>query len=90
VAFVVVQAFPLIANGQTWGKTALKIKIVDLQGAKPDFLKMIAMRYGIGAAIQLIPIAGSIYGLVDALFIFREDKRCIHDHLAGTRVVIAK
>ena len=90
VVFVVVQGYPLSESGQTWGKKLLKLKIVDLQGAKPDFLKLIAMRYGIGAVIQLIPIAGSIYGLVDALFIFREDKRCIHDHLAGTRVVIAK
>jgi uncharacterized RDD family membrane protein YckC len=25
--------------------------------------------------------------LVDILFIFRKDERCLHDHLAGTHVV---
>jgi hypothetical protein len=28
-----------------------------------------------------------LFHLVDALYIFREDQRCLHDHIAGTRVV---
>jgi uncharacterized RDD family membrane protein YckC len=32
---------------------------------------------------------GWIFALVDALFIFREDRRCLHDFIAGTRVVRA-
>ncbi|MBI3550843.1 MAG: RDD family protein [Elusimicrobia bacterium] len=31
-----------------------------------------------------------VYALVDALFIFREDRRCLHDFLAGTRVVMTR
>ena len=40
-------------------------------------------------AITAIPVAGGIFALADLLFIFREDRRCLHDHIAGTRVVRA-
>jgi hypothetical protein len=30
---------------------------------------------------------GTFLVLVDVLFIFRKDRRCVHDHIAGTRVV---
>jgi uncharacterized RDD family membrane protein YckC len=89
VLFVLVQSYPLSTKGQTWGKKALKLKIVNLDGSLPDFLRLIGLRYGIGQAITLIPFVGTLYALVDSLFIFREDKRCIHDHIAGTRVVVA-
>jgi uncharacterized RDD family membrane protein YckC len=88
--FVVIQGYPLSQSGQTWGKKLLKMKIVDLQGNKPDFLRLIALRYGSGYVIVMIPIIGTLYILIDALFIFRDDKRCIHDHIAGTRVVVAE
>jgi uncharacterized RDD family membrane protein YckC len=87
--FVSVQGYPLSQRGQTWGKKLLQMKIVDLAGNKPDFLRLIALRYGSGYAIIMIPVIGTLYTLVDALFIFRDDKRCIHDHIAGTRVVVA-
>ena len=90
VVFVVVQGYPLSESGQTWGKKLLKLKIVDLEGRKPDFVRLLGLRYLLGLAIYQVPILGPIYSIVDVLFIFREDKRCIHDHLAGTRVVIAK
>jgi hypothetical protein len=32
---------------------------------------------------------GSILPLVDALMIFGDQRRCLHDHLAGTKVVVA-
>jgi len=28
-----------------------------------------------------------LFHLVDCLFIFRQDRRCLHDLIAGTRVV---
>src|SRR3546814_9655813 len=45
VVFAIVQAFPLNASGQTWGKKLLKIKIVDLDGGKPTLGRLLGMRY---------------------------------------------
>jgi uncharacterized RDD family membrane protein YckC len=88
--FTVVQGFPLANDGQTWGKKALKMKIVDMSGAKPEFGRMLLLRYGVGQVIAMVPWVGTIYFFADALFVFRGDKRCIHDLIAGTRVVVAR
>lgn len=89
VVFVLVQGYFLNQSGQTIGKKLLGMKIVDVDGNKPDFVKLLAQRYGIMYVIQLIPVLGGLFGLVNVLFIFREDRRCIHDLFAGTRVVVA-
>jgi uncharacterized RDD family membrane protein YckC len=89
VLFLLVQGYPLANWGQTWGKRLLKLRIVDMEGHKPEFLRLVGLRYAVGQAIALVPFVGPIFGVVDALFIFREDRRCIHDHIAGTRVVVA-
>ncbi|MFT3806601.1 RDD family protein [Arenimonas sp.] len=89
ILFLAIQGYPLNATGQTWGKKMLKMKIVDLDGNKPPFSKLIALRYLPTQAIGLIPFLGSIYGLVNVLFIFGEERRCLHDLIAGTRVVMA-
>ncbi|MGH8029876.1 MAG: RDD family protein [Arenimonas sp.] len=86
--FVVIQGFPLYTSGQTWAKKLLKIKIVDLDGNKPEFVRLVALRYLTTQAISLVPFVGALYGLVDSLFIFSDDRRCLHDRIAGTRVVI--
>ncbi|WP_295926836.1 RDD family protein [uncultured Xanthomonas sp.] len=87
VIFLAVQGYPLAKSGQTWGKKLLWIRIADLEGGQPPFWRLIALRYLPTQAISLVPIVGGIYALVDALFIFRQDKRCLHDLIAGTRVV---
>jgi len=88
--FTVVQGIPLANDGQTWGKKALKMKIVDMSGAKPEFGRMLLLRYGVGQVIGMVPWLGAIYFFADSLFVFRGDKRCIHDLIAGTRVVVAR
>lgn len=89
VIFVIIQFFPLNASGQTWGKKALKIRIVDQQGAKPDMTRLMGLRYVLIYVIGSIPFIGGFLYLVDALMIFRNDRRCFHDLIAGTRVVHA-
>jgi uncharacterized RDD family membrane protein YckC len=89
VVFLVVQGFPLNASGQTWGKKMLKMKIVDMEGRKPEFGKLIALRYLVIQLIGQIPFLGPLVGLADVLFIFGADRRCLHDKIAGTQVVVA-
>jgi uncharacterized RDD family membrane protein YckC len=48
---------------------------------------VILMRYFPIWVVSLIPFVGAFLILIDLLSIFRSDQRCIHDWLAGTRVV---
>jgi uncharacterized RDD family membrane protein YckC len=89
LALVVVQGYPLNATAQTWGKRILKIRIVDIDGSKPPLARLLAMRYLPVQIASLIPIIGSLLPLVDVLFIFRKDRRCVHDLIAGTKVIKA-
>jgi uncharacterized RDD family membrane protein YckC len=88
--FVAVQGYPLAQSGQTWGKKLLKLRIVDLEGRKPEIARLLLLRYLVPRLIGQVPVVNSIYGFADSLFIFRADKRCIHDLIAGTRVVVAE
>ena len=89
IVFLVVQGFPLNASGQTWAKKWLKMKIVDMEGRKPEFGRLIALRYLVVQLIGQIPFVGPLVGFVDVLFIFGDDRRCLHDKIAGTQVVVA-
>ena len=86
--FALLQGYPLSRYGQTWGKRWLGMRIVDMEGNKPDFLRMLLLRYGLGQLISVIPCLGPLFGLTDALFVFRDDRRCVHDLIAGTQVVV--
>jgi uncharacterized RDD family membrane protein YckC len=89
VIFAVVQGFPLNATGQTWGKKALKIKIVDLAGNKPPLGRLLGLRYLPIQIVSNVPMIGPVLALVDVLLSFRNDRRCGPDLIAGTRVVHA-
>ncbi|MGV8930600.1 MAG: RDD family protein [Luteimonas sp.] len=89
VIFVIVQGFPLNATGQTWGKKAIKIKIVDLNGAKPPIGRLLGLRYLPINVVTNVPMIGPVLALVNVLLIFRSDRRCGHDLIAGTKVVHA-
>ncbi|MCX7708841.1 MAG: RDD family protein [Clostridia bacterium] len=81
------QAYLLSARGQTIGKMVMKIKIIKTDtGENGGFLYNFLLRSVVN---YLIASVVPFYGLVDTLMIFSEDKRCIHDRLAGTKVVVA-
>ena len=82
---VIVQVILLTKDGQTLGKGALKIRIVKTStGQNGGFVANVLLRLVVNGILwAFIPF----YGLVDTLFIFKEDRRCIHDFIAGTQVV---
>lgn len=87
LVFVIANGKLLISNGQTIGKKILGIKIVDLEGGVPDFSKHLLKRYAVYFIPGQVPIAGQLFSIVNILFIFGKQKRCVHDYAAGTKVV---
>ena len=88
LAFVLIQGYFLMTNGQTVGKKITGIRIADLDGNVPDFGKLISRRYLPISVAASIPLIGPYLSIVDVLFIFRKDRRCVHDLIAGTKVVL--
>ena len=87
IIFLVIQMVLLGTRGQTIGKIALKIRIVDVQtGDHPGWARLVLLRAIVNGILTSIPFLGFIYFLVDSLFVFRADHRTIHDLYSGTRV----
>lgn len=87
--FLLLHGYLLATKGQTIGKMAVGTQIVDAQTGKlipliPLFLKR---NFSI-QVLALIPIVGNFIALIDSLMIFRENRRCLHDDIAGTKVVV--
>ena len=76
----------LIANsGQSYAKRILGMRIVRSEtGATPGFLYGVFLRLWIPLMINQFC---SLFGLIDALWIFNEQRRCVHDLMAGTDVI---
>ena len=89
VGFFLVNTYLLIKNGQTVGKRFLSIRISDRRsGAVPPFWRLL-VRVAVPSIFGLFGALGGLFSLVDDLFIFSKDRRCIHDWIASTRVVKA-
>ncbi|MBA3697775.1 MAG: RDD family protein [Planctomycetes bacterium] len=89
VAFLALHGYLLAKKGQTIGKLVCDIRIAKLDGNIPEFLPLILKRYLPVWLVAQIPVIGGLLNLVNVLFIFRSDKRCVHDLIAGTRVIKA-
>jgi uncharacterized RDD family membrane protein YckC len=89
LVFLILNGYLLLKRGQTIGKVVVKTRIVDLTGNIPDFGKLLVLRYLVLGLVSQIPIIGGLGGLVNALWIFGKERRCLHDYIAGTRVINA-
>ena len=88
IIFMAINSYLLVTKGQTLGKSMLGIRIVDVaSNGAATAVKLLGLRYVLVMLVAVIPFIGGLLGVIDFLFIFREDRRCVHDLLAGTKVV---
>ena len=84
LGFAVYQLSMLVREGQTLGKKSMNIRIVNYSdGQIPSAGRLLGMRYIVNSLLGNIPF----YTFLDVLLIFGNERRCIHDYLAGTKVV---
>ena len=88
IIFMAINSYLLVTKGQTLGKLALGIRIVDAaSNGAATAVKLLGLRYVLVMLVAVIPFIGGLLGVIDFLFIFRSDRRCVHDLIAGTKVV---
>lgn len=86
--FFVLHGLLLYRYGQTLGKRFMGLAIVTMDGRRPSFAHLILNRYLPQWVAGFMPGGlGALLGILDILFIFRDDKRCVHDLIAGTKVI---
>jgi uncharacterized RDD family membrane protein YckC len=76
-------------NGQSIAKRWLNIKVVRSDGSPASLGRIFWVRNVANSLIGAIPFLGTVYGIVDLLFIFSDSRQCLHDKLADTIVVNA-
>jgi uncharacterized RDD family membrane protein YckC len=83
----IINAVMITKSGQSIGKKAVGIRIVqDPDRQLPGFVKGVLVRSYVTALLtQVVPF----FGLIDVLFIFGEERKCVHDKMAHTIVINA-
>ena len=90
LVYVAINGYLLSKYGQSVGKKIVGIRVVSQETNQLlSFGKVVGIRYVVVTLISQLPFIGSLFGLIDVLFIFSADKRCLHDMLAGSIVVKA-
>jgi uncharacterized RDD family membrane protein YckC len=87
VAVLAFQAYLISTTGQSIAKRMVGLRIVRTDGSPVGFVRGVLLRSWVFGAGSVIPGVGRVLALVDALFIYRGDRRCLHDLLADTKVV---
>ena len=75
----------VLANGQSIAKKMTGIKVVRVDGSPISLSRLFFLRNIVNGMLSIIPL----YGFVDVLFIFGEQRQCLHDKIADTIVVKA-
>ena len=89
-SYLLLNGLPLYRRGQTLGKAALGIAVRSAADpARPaPFWKLVAVRAWFFALLFAVIVPWfALLPLVDNLLIFRRNRRCLHDLVAGTMVV---
>ena len=86
VVVFLMQGYFLAQFGQTIGKIALNIKIVDhVNHEKPSLTRLFVVREVGMNVLNIVPVLA----LIEYLWIFGPARRCLHDYWSSTLVVRA-
>jgi uncharacterized RDD family membrane protein YckC len=89
LGLLVMQLLWLHRYSQTLGKRWMGIRIVRNDGSPASFGRILGLRILVISLIEQVPCLGLLFAVVNALWIFGEESRCLHDLLADTKVVNA-
>jgi uncharacterized RDD family membrane protein YckC len=89
LAWCIITAWLVAANGQSIGKRLVGIKVVRTDGSRASFARIFLLRNVVNGLPNLLPYVGLLYQLIDPLLIYQESRQCLHDKLADTIVVRA-
>lgn len=100
IVWLAINGYLLIDRGQSIGKMLMKIQIVDAHTGLllPPF-RVFVLRYlwrmPLAFIVEITPgdtddFLGSIVSLGNMLLIFGAERRCLHDYIAGSKVVLYK
>lgn len=92
---ILLQAVLIAVRGQSLGKLLVGVRVARLDGGPAGAARAAILRYllpvGFFFLLLFIPFVGlplaMMYLMVDLGFMFRADRRCLHDLIAGTIVV---
>lgn len=91
LSYLILNGYWLFTRGQTAGKRLMKVAIVSTSsGERPAFRKLICIRalFFPLLFVVIIPVLAWM-PILDQLFVFAKNRRCLHDLAAGTSVVRA-
>jgi uncharacterized RDD family membrane protein YckC len=92
-AAMILQAILIAARGRNLGKLVFGGRVVRADTGEPaGFVRGVLLRFALPVCIILAlnlgtGVLGFVFLVVDYCFIFRDDQRCLHDLMAGTKVV---
>jgi uncharacterized RDD family membrane protein YckC len=89
-ALLLFQIYRVARRGQSLGKQWLGLRIVGVDGSRATFVRTVLLRTLLPWLLAWIPFVGWFVLPIDWLVIFREDRRCLHDLIAGTKVVVVR
>ncbi len=81
--YFLLNGYLLHKYGQTIGKNVFEISIVGIDNRRMGFKDIVLKRWIPSHLMVLIPFLP----LIDILYIFRKDRRCLHDLVARSKVI---
>lgn len=88
--YIAINGYFLVKYGQSVGKKIVGTRVVCSETYQLlSFSKIVGIRYVLVTLLTQIPFIGGLFALINALFIFGDHKRCLHDHMAGSIVIDA-